>query len=309
MHIQKKYIDRIKTPLCLSFSSKTGLGINIFDLDWDLLIVLDTCRVDALKKVAPEYEFLNADEIDSIISVGGSTLEWTAKTFSTEHIDKIRETALISNNPWPWQIIEERFDPVEYYNAEWAPISWNTVGPNTIGDHIPAWKYGERSLQNRRQASSSIVRDLTINAGRKKSHNRTIAHFIEPHKPYIAAAQERGSSELNESEEHPWNYLSTGGDSKQVWQNYLTELRSALDDIEILLSNFDAESVVITADHGEALGEWGIYGHTGGSFHPHVRRVPLIKTDATDEGTHDTNIDLKNRSLDVEDQLQSLGYL
>ena len=41
-----------------------------------------------------------------------------------------------------------------------------------------------------------------------------------------------------------------------------------LNDIGILLDNLDAERVVITADHGEAFGEYGILGHKLGSLHP-----------------------------------------
>jgi hypothetical protein len=30
----------------------------VYDLEWDTLIILDTCRVDALRTVADEYDFL-----------------------------------------------------------------------------------------------------------------------------------------------------------------------------------------------------------------------------------------------------------
>lgn len=36
----------------------------------------------------------------------------------------------------------------------------------------------------------------------------------------------------------------------------------------------DDVRVVITADHGEAFGGWGAYGHPMGMMHPAVRRVP-----------------------------------
>jgi hypothetical protein len=32
-------------------------GINIYEKDWDLLVVLDTCQVDAMKEVIGEYYF------------------------------------------------------------------------------------------------------------------------------------------------------------------------------------------------------------------------------------------------------------
>ncbi|MFB6225192.1 MAG: hypothetical protein ABEI13_01925, partial [Candidatus Paceibacteria bacterium] len=43
----------------MTATSHHPVGINVLDLEWDTLILLDTCRVDALREVAPEYDFLN----------------------------------------------------------------------------------------------------------------------------------------------------------------------------------------------------------------------------------------------------------
>lgn len=51
-----------------------------------------------------------------------------------------------------------------------------------------------------------------------------------------------------------------------MWNRYLDELQWALSSIEILLRNIDAEKVVISADYGEAFGEYGIIGHLSGSL-------------------------------------------
>jgi len=40
------------------------VGTNIYERDWDALVVLDACRVDILREVADEYEFI--DEVDSV---------------------------------------------------------------------------------------------------------------------------------------------------------------------------------------------------------------------------------------------------
>lgn len=75
--------------LCLT--SRWPIGTNVFDRDWDLPIVLDASRVDALRAVAPEYDFL--DSIGSILSVGSTSAEWVAQTFCTDHLDKFQQTA------------------------------------------------------------------------------------------------------------------------------------------------------------------------------------------------------------------------
>jgi len=85
-----------------------------------------------------------------------------------------------------------------------------------------------------------------------------------------------------------------------------------LDAVEELLRNVDAEEVVITAGHGDAFGEYGVYSHPAGVPHPHVRRVPWARTTTEDSGEYTPS--LGNRgpgTLDraVDDQLQKLGYL
>ncbi|RYJ08639.1 hypothetical protein ELS19_19335 [Halogeometricum borinquense] len=73
-----------------------GIGTNIFEEDWDCAIVLDACRVDALKAVADEYDFLG--EIGSNISVGSTSKEWMFNTFTAAHKGEIAETTYITDN-------------------------------------------------------------------------------------------------------------------------------------------------------------------------------------------------------------------
>lgn len=46
---------------------------NAFEKEWDVLVVLDACRVDLLNSVADEYEFVEGGR--SIYSVGGTSPE------------------------------------------------------------------------------------------------------------------------------------------------------------------------------------------------------------------------------------------
>lgn len=94
-----------------------------------------------------------------------------------------------------------------------------------------------------------------------------------------------------------------------MWEAYLATLRYVLDDVALLLENVDAERVVITADHGEAFGEWGFYGHTVGCPHPVVRRVPWVETTATDEETHESAVTPEvDAAFDRDQHLRDLGY-
>ena len=63
-----------------------------------------------------------------------------------------------------------------------------------------------------------------------------------------------------------------------------------LDDVEQLLDNIDADRVVISANHGEAFGEYGVYGRPIGALHPYVRNVPWAITTASGSGTYTPEI-------------------
>ena len=94
-----------------------------------------------------------------------------------------------------------------------------------------------------------------------------------------------------------------------MYNVYKETLRWVLDDVKELLENIDAERVVITADHGEAFGEWKAYGRPEGFPHPVVRKVPRAETTTTDEQTREPDLEERSSALsDIEDHLRDLGY-
>ena len=76
----------------LSATKRYRWGTNVFDREWDLLVVLDACRVDALRAVADEYDFL--DGVDSMPSVGSTSFEWLNHTFDRAHEEEIARTEI-----------------------------------------------------------------------------------------------------------------------------------------------------------------------------------------------------------------------
>jgi len=84
----KSFTSRLFRPIyyiyvafLLSITKWRPWGTNVFDRDWDALIILDACRVDALREVEDEYDFLTVD--DSITSVGSTSFEWMNHTFDS----------------------------------------------------------------------------------------------------------------------------------------------------------------------------------------------------------------------------------
>lgn len=293
--------------LFFSLTSRRPLGTNVFTRDWELLLVLDACRVDAIEEVAPEYDFIDA--VDSIWSVGSSSDEWAAKTYTTDYLSKIRETLLVSTNPLVLQALREQKYPPVGYSVPLMFADWDVVDENDLGEflHIGEHHYKKYDLP----PSPELMTEHAIKAARRFDFGRTIVHYMQPHIPHGAAAyaEERPPTDL---EADPWQCIRNGAvDREDVWENYLDNLRITLDSIEILLKNIDAEKVVITADHGDLIGECGAYGHPAGFVHPAVKKVPWVVTSASDEGTRSPDIELPRRQsdTDVEDQLRTLGYL
>lgn len=298
-----------RVPVVL-LENRFSVGTNVFDEGWDLLIILDTCRVDALREVADEYDFLT--DIGELISVGASSPEWIARTFTEEYADQIAETAYLSCNGNAETVLEKDApanDPG--YLTHGLLKRFDYVDADRLGRLEKLWSYeptGEEGPYGHVDGATPprYLTERAIDVGRNHSYDRMILHYHQPHNPYTAKAMEEGR-DLFEYETH------FRLDPEKAWESYLADLRYVLDDVELLLDNIDAERVVITSDHGEAFGEYGIYGHPIGSLHPHVRTVPWAVTTASDEGTHTPETPRPSKSKeasgqDVDETLEALGY-
>ena len=263
-------------------------GRRIYEYDWDLLIVLDACRADLMAEVADEYAYTSHESAYSCASSSG---EWHLKNFSDEYANERAETALVSANPYTDMHVEadnfRRLDEV-----------WRTGFDSDAGTIPP-----ER------------VVDSTIAAHRETDAKRIVAHFMQPHYPF-RSEYEGGSGESGgialEYDHTPWDTvwdrLRKGDISQEeAWAGYVDNLRYVLDHLGTLLQNVDAERVVITADHGNLLGEFGLYAHPQYVPIPALKRVPWIETSAVDTGEYEPD-EREKTDVSVDEQLEALGY-
>lgn len=300
-------------------NGKYQVGTNVFDREWDVLVILDTCRVDALREVSDEYEFLT--EIESMWSVGGATPEWIARTFDRDHIDEIHDTAYLSATTQLRGVLDERLPSSrslrESHLAYKALAGYDSVGISDLGyveylsEYEPIGETGPLGHEDG-LTPPRYVTDRGIAVRRDREEDRLVLHYSQPHTPYVTNAIEE-DRELFEYEARPLQYLRGGGDYDLIWELYLNELRKVLDEVELLLENMDAETIAITADHGEGFGEYGIYGHQIGSLHPYIRKVPWVETTASDTGTYIPSVDPPDSSREETDQsteelLEAMGY-
>ncbi|WP_141212567.1 PglZ domain-containing protein [Halorubrum sp. Hd13] len=281
----------------------------MYNRDWDALIILDACRVDALREVENEYEFLTAD--DSITSVGSTSFEWMNHTFDETYRSEIEQTAYISGNTYTERVLTQNGD-TGHAAAPFGPSEYDVVNPASFGYIEELWRAqfdddSEWSICGEvgSRVHPRYTTDRAIAAGRAQPTKQLIVHYMYPHDPYPLATDE----DLFQ----PFDSLRSGEITRgAAWTAYLTNLRFVLDEVERLLENLDAEKVAITADHGEAFGEYGFYRHVIGCPLPCMRKVPWAETSATDEKTYTSyapDPESTTESTSAEKRLEDLGYL
>lgn len=293
----------------LTATTRMPVGTNVFAQDWDACIVLDACRTDALAAVADEYDFV--ESVGAITSVGSTSGEWFGHTFDQRYSDEIAECAYVTANPHSRAVLEERNTPPQYFAAPITWPKWNPVGPSAFQRLEEVWKTAHSERLD--VTPPRPTTDTAIDVGRETDPERLLVHYMQPHAPYIRDYVDEPESPEPELT-RPFEHLREGTLSRErAWEGYLDNLRLVLDEVELLLENLDADRVVVTADHGEAFGEFSFYEHPVGCPHPVVKRVPWVETTATDtetyrpasEATAETE---ETTETSVEDQLVALGY-
>lgn len=276
---------------CPAFVNRVrNIGTPIWERDWDVLLILDACRLDLMREVADEYDFLGGPEnIAPFWSVASKSNHWMERTFAAKYADEVERTAYVTGNP---------FTAKTALGARPALIDevWRY-----------AWDEGAQTVPPR------PMTDRAIATWREADVDRMIVHYMQPHDPFLSHPEmvpPRTPEDFGEELDSVWQRAGRTVPMADVWEAYRDNLRSVLDDVGLLLENLEAPTVAISADHGNAVGEWGVYGHPGDVLLPGIRRVPWIETTGHDDGEYEptTERDEEVAALDVEDRLRSLGY-
>lgn len=127
-------------------------GTNVFEREWDVLLILDACRYDMYQQIIRNS--------DRIWSVGSSSDEWMDHTFTDEYADELARTAYVTGNPFS----DDRCPAhqLAHVNEVWRH-EWDdergTIHPQPITDHV-------------------IARH-------RDGYDRVIGHYMQPHYPFI----------------------------------------------------------------------------------------------------------------------------
>jgi len=142
---------------------------------------------------------------------------------------------------------------------------------------------------------------------------RLVVHLIQPHRPFIGETGRELSQQYDQQK--LWQELNDGSieiEDKILWKAYQENLCLTLPHIKRLVDEFDGKTV-ITADHGNAFDEYGIYGHPPRSHIPPLITVPWLATVFDQRKTiKEGEIEDEPAEIDAEvvsERLADLGYI
>jgi hypothetical protein len=211
---------------------------HVFDHEWDNLIILDACRHDI-------YQEVRGRKVDSIMSVGSHSREFVKNTFSEDR--DFSDLIYITANG---HISSPRF---EQFTGKKLHETFDQVFDPFAND----WDNEESGIP-----PEAVARDAET-AEKLFPGQPKIIHFMQPHYPFIG-------SERDVEYEYPEVLKEDRG---EIIAAYTECLEHTLEIVDELVENLSGKTV-ITADHGEYLGENDVYEHLYGLKTEELRKVP-----------------------------------
>jgi hypothetical protein len=212
---------------------------------------------------------------------------------------KLPDTVYISANSWYLKLKEELNSELHSFidlqsdvsDIEWISEELNVVAPSTV-------------TRSAKQASETYP------------NKRLLIHYLQPHHPFIGST---GQEYFNHQSSSLFDVVKNAEKEitrKEVWQAYVETLDIVLDEVTELLPELEGRTV-ITADHGEMLGERHDfvpvrdYGHHRGIYNEPTVKVPwhIVESDPRKEIISD--VPEESEPVDMEqinDHLEDLGY-
>jgi len=235
-------------------------GVYVLGQDWDNLLILDACRYDLFNQIRFKQS-LDGD-LQTVRSRGSDSPEFMRENFAGRDL---ADTVYVTANPHEKRVLD---DPFRHTDRVWVD-GWDDeagiVLPETLADRARA---ADETFPNK----------------------RLVVHFMQPHVPFIGETRlETPESTMdgfrNMVLDEPadvafgdsvWEALQTGAlEPELFWEAYRDNLIRVLD-VAMPLARELPGKTVITADHGNALGEraWPLPFRM--YFHPSKVRMPVL---------------------------------
>lgn len=253
-------------------------GADVFEEEWDNLIILDAARFEL-------FEGWGLGELESRESRGASTIEFLHGNVEDRDL---RDTVYVSANPHIAQVDARLADTVKCWGGDGWSSMFDTVEPET-------------------------VTEKALRAAEKYPEKRLVVHYMQPHYPF---AFEEAS--IPSGVNNIWQKASRGElniDPQKARREYKRNFNMAREEVEELVEGLEGRSVV-TSDHGNVFDkrlspipvrDWS---HPVGVYCEELVKVPWLMVEGERRDTSKTS---KSRQADVdEDQVQQklrdLGY-
>lgn len=209
----------------------------VVEKEWDNLIILDACRFDTYQKIFSECE--------KRISLGSHSAEFLQRNFGEGEFDDI--VYINANIHFTDTKMEEHIGKTDIFHEKFDTI-------------MEKWDEEQGTVR-----PESVVEDA-LTAEKLLPEKRKIVHFIQPHRPFVDnSIEEKGDVyRLAELGKIP---------QEEVQKAYEKNTELLKEHVEKLVEELDGKTVV-TADHGELLGENGMYDHFRKSDAKGLREVP-----------------------------------
>lgn len=274
----------------------------VHEEDWDTLVILDACRYDAFERAAAEYG-LNG-RLERRISRESGTPGFLRENFSE---GQFHDTVYVTANA--------------YVNT--------LLNDDTFHAVVPAWRDNwDDELNTVTPEGMAAACRAALETYPEKRH---VFHFVQPHEPFVgetklgvreSALREealgREAKAHAEREPNSFERLARGDLSKEtVWSAYRDNLDRAMPVVAGLLNDVGGKTVV-TADHGEAFGEFAwpfpirVYGHPLGVLIPALTEVPWFVSERGDRRAIRSDPPRHREQLDEDtatERLRMLGYV
>lgn len=281
------------------FLSEKHRGVDIFEEDWDTLVVLDACRYDIFESTSHLEGSLS-----SCISKGSSTVEWLQANFAGRDL---QDTVYVTANP-----------QLERNRKHWE-IKLHEIINVWLED---GWDEETGTVR------AETMTEAAVEAVERYPNKRLVVHYMQPHYPFVPAETEFDKDHLQSidgggsdpSSENVWNQKFLGSldiSRNELWSMYVENLEYALESVADLLANLSGKTVV-TGDHGNYVGERASpipireYGHPRGLYDTPVVRVPWLEhTTGERRDIHKESSSANDSQIDsdvVSDRLRNLGY-
>lgn len=256
----KTFAQKIHKKIALLYGAVAlkPRAVNILDRhdEWDVLIILDGCRFDTFFQVNTL-----PGKLEQIVSLGSCTPEWARAA-----LPKIpQDTIYLSGNPFV----------SEFYLEQWF-------------QKIPFFKLVELWDSHWDTTYKTVTAEVMFNQAKKlyrkfPTHHHVI-HCMQPHHPFIGKTRidgggwKRKASDVRKKET-VYELLESGKITREhalkAYQDNLAYILRVIAHQDWLLQS--GKRIVLSSDHGNCFGEYGVYSHPEKMSLPELLEVPYFQ--------------------------------